>query len=324
MATPIRLGRPRDDSLKVYVARWKGSLHLVPPRGIAKTQQPGPSFADLPGEIRNEIYIHALGVNHLRVPANIVRKTQDGHSESAQKDARFNILSVCHQIGFEAGTLFANRTTAYIPVSTSLKLFNIQLRIAKGRTLTGGEHTIHAALHDVKDLHLHLHFRKSDRYLVQGPIYQLSDMISYLAQAHNIPTNSWARNRRKITVHLDQYFAKDWKAYLTSSVGVHAIVNQMGRGVNIDWTLAYSVDTGSDPNQVPSTEWHATRKAEFDFVAKKVQRYTNIRLQVEVLGCGKWKDAEMPAEWSRCVTTDVTKQSTIWHPTENNDDPLWG
>jgi hypothetical protein len=273
---------------------------------------------DLPGELRNEVYKHALGLGRIRVPLPAISKQTSQKEKTTRKDTSFDFFAVCHQIGHEAGTLFCRHGTAYIPVSTNLDLLKMHHRMAKGggrKAFSASECTIHAALHDVKDLHLHMHFQKDDRYLTKGPMHQLLEITRYLSR-HDFPELYWGGKRRSITVHLDQYFAKSWRFWPLPGPRPPAVISSMGKGEDIDWTIAYYVDTGSNPEWVPSYRWKFDRVEEFAFLALRVKQYANIQIQIQILGCGKWKEAGMPAEWSRCVTTEATLQSTIWPPTE--------
>lgn len=320
---PPTLQDNSNEKYKIYHVTWKTTPFLFPPNAPATTQRPGASFLDLPGEIRNEIYKHALGMNCLRFAAKGPDRTEDGAIESVRHHTRFNILAVCHQIGYEAGKMFLNHAIAYIPVSTSFNLRGMQMRMFKGIALTNADYTMHAALQNVKDIHFHLHLHREDRYYSGGPIRQLKDLISHIRELSEYLSirQAWG-DPRNITVHLDHYFSKNYRAYLSTAVSLYSLFHQMGKAERVNWTLAYYVDTGLSSEEVPGTKWQNQRKSEFNQIAGYVKRQPNIKIRVEVLGCGKWEDAEMPAEWLRCATTEVTRQNMVWRPTDDIESPF--
>jgi hypothetical protein len=269
-------------------------------------QHEGPSFLDLPGEIRNKIYHYALGTGTRRVPR--CPNTKEW-ANTNKPDGGCNLLLLCRQIGFEAGTLFSNWATAYIPITIHLDIPNILIRHARDAPIRPWESTIRSALDETKDLHLHLHLEFVRYYAIQGVFVRLLDTLAYVAFKRS---RCWGEQRRNITVHLDHFLANDWKDTVTHEEGsLWLLINKMGRMTDVDFTLAYYVHTGHE-EKVPSRRWWDIQVDRLEKLVFKCARYSNITVRPEIRGVGKWKELSWPKKWQDLVSTDVTPQSKLW------------
>lgn len=305
---------------------WKGGDHLRPEYvTMARRQRSGISFLDLPGEIRNHIYEYAYDFKKLHIPNYPVSAITNGppvfNVQGASgvlcrsaTDSCFSLLSLCRQTAFEAGTLFNFLATAYIPIHSTWDIFKCYKRLARysTETLHPVEHTMLAALLHVKDLHLHLHLEASRDHSSDGPIMHLLRVFQHLKGAKY--ADRWGGQRRKITVHLDHYFADDRRLEVRLQQGsIHNIVTQMGKFEKADFTIAYYIHTGHDTAQVPTAKWRNERVKEFEDLSNRILNYSHIKcIRPEIRGVGRWTELSWPDSFLKAVTTKVSKQSTVW------------
>ena len=273
----------------------------------------------------NIIYHYALDLSSTQVPYRQFEKEDDARRKFRVSGNR-NILLLCRQISFEAGHLFVNQATAYIPVTADFDISHIYDKISRGRenVLSPHQTTIMAAMTDIKDLHIHLHMQKLCQHTEHMLLFRLFEIFRHLMQPCTLTEPRWNGHNRKITVHLDHYYADSWYYHVPQiRCSINHIIARMGKMKETIWTLAYYVHTGHDEGWVPSPSYQQVRTNEFIMLKRLCDGFDNITIRPEVRGVGRWEKLVWPENctFANLATTDCTPTNALW---EKLDDKYHG
>lgn len=290
--------------------KWRKAAHLKKFFPLGQRQHHGLSFLDLPGEVRDKVYEYALDTS-------LYRTSYYSHRfyPSTQRDDGFKLLCLCRQVGSEAGELFINKATAYIPILADCDFPKTILALSKNHEsfISGHSITTLSALADVRDLHLHLHVDGLCSYRESLLLKTILSNLKLLSAGNNGIRELWSGKQRNITLHLDHFFADDWSVDMPQTgCSIFNIVTHMGKKKDIMWTIRYYIHTGHEKGWVPDEHWHSKRLREFNNLMAWSQLYSNITIRPEIYGLGNWEELDWPESWRNAKTTKITLQSKMW------------
>ncbi|KAF1948783.1 hypothetical protein CC80DRAFT_583526 [Byssothecium circinans] len=162
------------------------------------------SFLKLPGEVRNRIYHHALGMHqNYHVPRRLGTPRNDG----------FKLLFLNKQIHTEVYTLFILNANAYIPILPGMNIERLlnESHIKELRScILPVAATLIGASYRMLNVHIHLHVPDiADIPTNKFLLHELQEMMFFLA-ANSEPWK-WGGQKKNVTLHLDHYFSDWWK-----------------------------------------------------------------------------------------------------------------
>ncbi|KAF2635193.1 hypothetical protein P280DRAFT_197452 [Massarina eburnea CBS 473.64] len=264
------------------------------------------SFLELPGEIRNIIYDYTLNTHQ---PYQVPRRT------GVPQNTGYKVYALNQQIFNESYSLMKYNATAYIPLLSGMAIDKIFTDICdeKWAQIPPVAVTLLQALRNWRNVHIHLHVPDLDLHTNRYLLQRLDSVMKILSAGKNSDPRKWGGKKKTVLLHLDHYFADNWKSEFSflPSVVLFTIVRQMGKMDQVNWTIAYYIHAGTD-NSPLSARWGVDRVNEFSELRRMRRDYNNINIRPEIYGEGEWKHLQFPPDFLDVVTNEISEASEQW------------